>query len=134
MINGCKLIKLPLFEDYRGSLIAIEGSKTIPFEIKRVFYMINNGDFTRRGQHAHKTCEQVIIPIQGDFTVRIDSGQEEVEFYLDRSDEGLYIDKKNWINIDMDTGDICLVLASEHYSEEEYIKNYKEFLNIAKER
>lgn len=126
-IKNCKLIKLPTFFDYTGKLSVIEGEQSIPFKIKRIFYMY--GCNSSRGNHAHKTFEQFIIPISGSFIINLDDGINSIKYKICDPNMGLYISPMIWVKVlDLNPADICLVLTSGHYSEDDYIRDYNEFL------
>ena len=118
--------------DNKGSLIAIEESKDVPFQIKRVYYMYDNN--TSRGHHAHKSLEQVIICVHGGCKIKLDDGIEEKCLNLKQPDEGIYIPSAIWREIyDFLPETVLLVLASEPYDECEYIRDYTEFLKYVKD-
>lgn len=126
-IKNCKLIRLPTFFDYSGKLSVVEGEQSIPFKIKRIFYMY--GCNSSRGNHAHKTSEQFIIPISGSFIIDLDDGINSTRYKICDPNMGLYISPMIWVKIlDLNLSDICLVLTSDHYSEDDYIRDYNEFL------
>jgi dTDP-4-dehydrorhamnose 3,5-epimerase-like enzyme len=122
---------LPKVDDARGNLTFIEGMDHVPFDIKRVYYLYDVPGGESRGGHAHQKLEQFIIAANGSFDVVIDDGYNSMRFHLNRSYYGLYIPKMVWREIDnFSSGSVCLVLASEHFSEEDYIRNYNEFKKI----
>jgi len=124
------LIDIPVVHDKRGNLSVIEGKQTIPFEIKRIYYLYDVPGGTKRGGHAHRKLEQLIIAASGSFTVVLHNGQKKESYNLNRSNMGLYIPKMTWREIEnFSSGAVCLVLASEHYDESDYIRNFKEFKN-----
>ena len=132
-INNCKLVNLSCFSDNRGKLIFVEGNELIPFEIKRIFYMLNHPPNTFRGGHAHINAQQFIIPISGSFIVKLFDGEDTIKYNLCEPNIGLYIPKMIWVDImDLGPNDICLVLTSEKYSEEDYIRNINVFLERLK--
>ena len=124
-----RLIELPKISDPRGNLTAIESGQHIPFEIKRVYYLYDVPGGESRGGHAHKALETLIIAASGSFTVVVDDGVERKEFFLNRSYFGLYVPPLTWRELDnFSSGSVCLVLASDFYSESDYFRDYKEFL------
>jgi dTDP-4-dehydrorhamnose 3,5-epimerase-like enzyme len=126
--SKCKILELPKIPDRRGNLTFIEAGRHIPFEIKRVYYLYDVPGGASRGGHAHRHLEQFIIAASGSFTVCTDNGHEKEEFYLNRSYYGLYIPTMTWREIEnFSSGSVCLVLASELYDAEDYIRDYKEF-------
>lgn len=129
-----KLFKFKVFGDKRGKLISIENMKNIPFEIKRVYYIFDTLPNEERGKHAHKNLEQIIIAIDGACTFVLDNGKERKEILLNRPDQGLYIGKNIWREMrNFSYGCKLMILASEYYDENEYIRSYKEFLESCKE-
>lgn len=130
-----KLMEMPVHGDKRGKLIAIESLKDIPFEIKRVYYMFDTLPNESRGFHAHTKLEQIIIAMDGACRFVLDDGEKREEVLLNRPDIGLYIGPGMWREMhDFSYGCKLVVLASEHYDEKEYIRNYDDFLKeIGKE-
>lgn len=115
--------------DSRGQLIALEEHKDIPFRIRRVYYMYDTGEGVRRGYHAHKTLEQILICIHGSCWVLLDDGHERKEVPLERPYEGLYVGPGMWREMhDFSPDAVLIVLASEPYDEADYIRDYDEFL------
>ncbi len=121
--------------DERGQLIALEENKDIPFEIKRVYYMYDTGEGVVRGHHAHKSLEQILICIHGTCKILLDNGTEKKIVPLENPYEGLYISNDIWREMyDFSPDAVLLVLASDYYKEEDYIRDYEEFLNSVKEK
>lgn len=120
--------------DERGQLIALEEYKDIPFKIKRVYYMYDTGEGVRRGFHAHKCLEQILICIHGSCKVMLDDGSEKKVVSLEKPYEGLYVANNMWREMfDFSEDAILLVLASELYDESDYIRDYSEFLSVIKQ-
>ncbi len=118
--------------DERGQLIALEEFVDIPFKIKRVYYMYDTAKGVRRGYHAHRQLEQILICIHGKCKVHLDNGKETKEVFLEKPYEGLYIASCMWREMyDFSEDAVLMVLASELYNEEDYIRDYDEFLRIA---
>jgi dTDP-4-amino-4,6-dideoxygalactose transaminase len=118
--------------DLRGSLIAVDSEFDLPFQIKRFFY-ISNLDNLERGFHAHRKCEQILFPIQGSFTLILDDGIEEEEFYLDKPNEGIYVPLFTWLKMKNFSSDcIIMVICSYKYDENEYIRDHDVFLEEIK--
>ena len=116
--------------DDRGQLVALEAGKEIPFSVKRVYYMYDTGAGVRRGFHAHKCLEQILICIHGSCKIHLDNGKETVEVDLNTPYEGLYVSNDMWREMyDFSSDAVLMVLASELYDESDYIRNYDEFLN-----
>lgn len=119
--------------DERGMLVALEEFKDIPFEIKRVYYMYDTKENVRRGFHAHKELEQILICIHGSCKVLLDNGEEKKVVSLEKPYEGLYISNDMWREMyDFSEDAVLMVLASEYYNESDYIRNYDEFLEFVK--
>jgi hypothetical protein len=129
----CTLIKLPKILDVRGNLTFIEGNKHIPFDIKRVFYLYDVPGGEKRAGHALKTCDQFIIAAAGSFNVHLDDGTNKSTYHLNRSYYGLYVPAMVWREIDdFSSCSVCLVLASEEYSEEGYYREYDDFIKVVR--
>jgi dTDP-4-dehydrorhamnose 3,5-epimerase-like enzyme len=131
--SKCRIINLPKVMDRRGNLTFIEAKRSIPFEIKRVYYLYDVPGGESRGGHAHKTLEQFIIAANGSFDVLINNGKKKERFHLNRSYYGLYIPPMIWRELDnFSSGSVCLVLVSEYYDAKDYIRNYKAFKKAKK--
>ena len=132
MLSECRLIELPKVTDPRGNLTAVEGSIQVPFEIRRVYYLYDVPGGAKRGGHAHKALQQLIIAMSGSFDVVLDDGREQRRFHMNRSYFGLYVCPMTWRELDnFSSGSVCLVLASQRYSEEDYYRDYTAFLQAA---
>lgn len=128
-----KMIEFKPHGDDRGQLIALEENKEIPFSIKRVYYMYETGCDARRGKHAHKNLQQVLICIHGKCTIHLDDGYETKEILLDRPSVGLYVTNNMWREMyDFSEDAVLMVLASELYDEADYIRNYDEFIKFVR--
>lgn len=115
--------------DNRGSLISIESEIDIPFAIKRVYYIFDTKKTIRRGFHAHKNLQQVLIAVSGSCKILLDNGQNKEEILLDSPKKGLLIKELLWREMfDFSADCVLLVLASEHYDENDYIRDYDQFL------
>lgn len=123
-----KLIPLQTHGDERGSLVALEEGKNIPFEIKRVYYMFKTNQGVRRGFHAHRTLKQVAIAVRGSCRFLLDDGHERVEILLDNPAQGLLIESFMWREM-YDFSDDCvlMVLADQLYDENDYVRDYQVF-------
>jgi len=127
-LTDCRQIEVPRFDDPRGCLGVIEGKLNISFDIKRVFYICNVPDGISRAGHALKSCEQLIIAASGAFDIIIDDGIGQSRIRLDSSSNGLYLPPMIWLKLEnFLANSVCLVLASEHYSETAYIRSYEQF-------
>lgn len=119
--------------DERGNLIALEENKNIPFEIKRVYYIFDTKNGVRRGFHAHKNLEQVLICVSGSCEILLDDGKEKSIIKLKNRNEGLFIEKLVWREMFNFSADcVLMVLASDYYDEKDYIRDYNEFKNYLK--
>ncbi|MBQ4531286.1 MAG: WxcM-like domain-containing protein [Lachnospiraceae bacterium] len=120
--------------DDRGMLVALEEFDDIPFEIKRVYYMYDTKGGVHRGFHAHKNLEQILICIHGSCDVLLDNGKQKKIVSLEKPYEGLYVPNNMWREMYNFSSDaVLMVLASEHYVEADYIRDYDEFLKFVKE-
>lgn len=114
--------------DSRGQLVALEEGKDIPFSIKRVYYMYDTKNGVHRGFHAHKSLEQILICIHGSCKILLDNGYEKKVIPLEKPYEGLYIANYMWREMyDFSEDAVLMVLASDFYKEEDYIRDYEEF-------
>lgn len=121
--------------DERGQLVALEAFNDIPFEIKRVYYMYDTKEGVHRGFHAHKSLEQILICIHGTCKILLDNGFEKKIVSLEKPYEGLYISNDIWREMyDFSSDAVLMVLASDVYNENDYIRNYDEFLTMVKEK
>jgi dTDP-4-dehydrorhamnose 3,5-epimerase-like enzyme len=123
-----EIIQIPKIEDYRGNIAVIEKT-AIPFSIKRVYYLFDVPSTARRGGHAHKEQFEFLIPLSGSFDVLLKDGKNEQIVTLNKPDKGLLIKSNVWRELEnFSSGSVCLVLSSGEYEEEDYIRNYNEFL------
>lgn len=128
-----KLIDFPVLGDERGSLLVLEGNKHVPFDIKRVYYIYGTQEGVARGFHAHKKLQQVAICLKGSCRFVMDNGAEKSDVVLNSPSQGLLIDTMQWHEMyDFSCDCILLVLASDVYDEADYIRNYDDFLQLAK--
>lgn len=119
--------------DDRGMLVALEEGKEIPFDVKRVYYMYDTVPGVRRGLHAHKYLEQILICIHGSCKIHLDDGEETEEVELSNPYEGLYIPNDIWREMyDFSSDAVLMVLASVIYDESDYIRSYDEFIKYVK--
>ena len=126
-----KLIDLPKITDPRGNLTVVEQLNQVPFEIARVYWTYDIPGGGRRGGHAHRTCEEVVIAVSGSFDVELFDGKERHVYHLNHPYQGLYIGTGVWRTLeDFSSGAVCLVVASELFDEDEYIYDYDEFLKF----
>jgi hypothetical protein len=128
LIDNCKIIDFPKIHDPRGNLTFIEGLGHVPFDIKRIYYLYDVPGGAERGGHAHKNLHQVIIAISGSFDITISDGTSSKKFHLNRSYFGLYLCPMMWRELDnFSSGSVCLVLASEVYSESDYLRSFEQY-------
>ncbi len=132
-MKGVKIINFRKITDVRGNLTVVENGCDIPFNIKRVYYIYDTPAGSERGSHAHKNLHQIIIAISGSFDVVLDNGLKKEKFHLNRPYNGLYISPMKWGGINnFSSGSVCLVIASESYISNDYIRDYQEFLRLSK--
>lgn len=128
-----KLLDFKVMGDERGSLISLEQKKNIPFNIKRVYYIYGTKTDMVRGKHAHTNLKQVAVCVNGSCKFLLDNGKEKKIIELNSPEKGLYIGKNIWREMYDFTQDcVLMVLANEYYSEDEYIRSYKKFLEKIK--
>ena len=127
-IYDCSMLEIDKHHNERGKISVVENSKTIPFDIKRVYYLYDVPGGESRGGHAHKELQQFIVAASGSFDVTIDDGQLKRTFTINRPYRGLLIVPGIWRELDnFSSGSVCLVLASTAYSADDYIREYNEF-------
>lgn len=132
-IYDCMLVTLPKNHQVNGNLTSITNSQEVPFDIKRIYYLYDVPGGNSRGGHAHKDLYQIMIALSGSFSVTLDDGQLKRNFLLNQPYQGLLIPPGLWRDLDdFSSGSICMVLASEVYSEDDYFRNYDDFLKFKK--
>ena len=131
-VYNCSIIELPKIHNRAGNITAIENKINVPFDIRRVFYLYDVPGGSDRGGHAHINLQQLIIAVSGAFDVMLDDGVNKKIIRLDRPYMELHIVPGIWTELlNFSSGAICLVLASDVYNEEDYIRNYTDFFNIS---
>ena len=131
--DKCKIINFADLGDERGKLVVVEGGQTIPFDIKRVFYIYGSDATVVRGEHANRESEFVLINVAGTSKVRITDGKEELIVELNKPMMGVYIPKMIWKEMyDFSADSVLLVLASTHYNGKEYIRSYDQYLQMTR--
>lgn len=131
--KDCRLIPLPVHGDSRGSLVALESDRHIPFAISRVFYIYATGDKVERGHHAHHTNSEVAVAVSGSCIMSLDDGNSTVDVRLDHPSKGLTIAPMIWrVMKDFTPDCILLVLTDAPYDEADYIRDYDAFLHLAR--
>ncbi len=134
-LKSCTIIELPKIADPRGNLTFVESGRHIPFEIKRIFYLYDVPGGETRAGHALKECHQFIIAMSGSFDLILDDGTRKERYHLNRSYYGLYVPPLIWREIEnFSTNSVCMVIASEFYNEEDYLREYPEFIKAARGR
>ena len=130
MTANVDLIVLKIHGDERGSLVALENGHNLPFDVKRVYYIFGTKEGVSRGFHAHKKLTQLLIAVRGSCRITCEYNNKKEEYILSRPDEGLQIDGLVWREMhDFSSDCVLLVLASDYYSEADYIRDYQTFLN-----
>ncbi|MDO8774092.1 MAG: FdtA/QdtA family cupin domain-containing protein [Burkholderiaceae bacterium] len=128
-VSGCRIVELPKIQNSQGNLTFVENSVHIPFDIKRVFYLYDIPGGSERGSHAHKQLHQFIVAMSGSFDVVLNDGRQEQRFHLNRSHYGLYVCPMMWCYLDnFSSGAVCLVLASDIFKEDDYIRDHDAFM------
>ncbi len=131
-MNEINIIEIPKITDPdgRGNLSVIE-KNTLPFEVKRVYYLYDIPGGETRGAHAHKQLQQCLIALSGSFDVKLDNGKTRQTITLNRPDRGLLIPNGVWRElVNFSSGSVCLSLVSDVYDENDYIRDYQEFLSL----
>ncbi len=135
-VSDCAIVEFDRHHsDRKGNLTVVENGETLPFNVKRVYYLYDVPGGESRGAHAHKKLEQLIIAASGSFTVTLDDGKCKRSFFLNHPYKGLYVKPGLWRDLnDFSSGAVCLVLASEMYQKEDYIRDYDEFLKFVQSK
>ena len=133
-VDDCVVKNLPKHMRPNGNLTVVENNYSIPFDVERVYYLYDVPAGEERGGHAHKELQQFVIAVSGSFDVNIDDGRERKTVTLNRPSKGLHIRPGIWRELNnFSSGAVCLVLASHHYDEDDYIRDYKAFVEYIKE-
>lgn len=133
-MSSVKLIQLPKFLDARGNLSFIEQENHIPFKIERTYWIYDVPGGEKRGGHAYKENEELIVALSGSFDIIVDDGKEKKTFSLNRSYYGLYVPKGTWREMqNFSTNSLALILSSTRYDESDYIRDYDEFKSYNRE-
>lgn len=129
-VFDCRMVELDKHHtDRKGNLSVVENGKDVPFDVNRIYYLYDVPSGESRGGHAHKALYQFIVAASGSFAVTLDDGKDKRTFMLNRPYQGLLVVPGIWRTLDdFSTGSVCLVLASEKYDEEDYIRDYKDFI------
>ena len=132
LLTGCRLVPLAVRGDDRGSLVAIEGGRDVPFAIARVYYVYATTPGVTRGLHAHRALNQLAVAVAGSCTMLLDDGVGRVEVRLDDPATGLTLPPMVWHEMsDFTPGCVLMVLADAAYDESDYVRDYDEFLALA---
>lgn len=132
-VSDCRYIDFPKINDRRGNLTFIESERQVPFEIRRVFYIYDIPSGEVRGAHAHRRLRQVIVCLSGSLDVVVNDGREQKTIHLNRPTRGLYLPPMIWANMEnFDSNTIYVVIASTRYDESDYIRDFDEFMRLAK--
>ena len=130
-LAGCQLLRFPSFRDMRGDITVAQFDNLLPFDVQRVFFVYDVPSVDVRGEHAHRTCTQVLLPLSGALSVVVDNGTARREFRLDEPSVGLLIPPELWsVQYRFAAGTVLAVFCSENYDSQEYIRDYDEFLRI----
>ena len=135
-VFDCSMIELDKHHSERkGNLTVVDNGQTLPFDVKRVYYIYDVPGGESRGAHAHRELEQLIIAASGTFTVTLDDGKSKRSFFLNRPYQGRYVKPGMWRDlVDFSSGAVAMVLASEVYQKEDYIRDYEEFIKYRNEK
>ena len=131
-VYDCSIIELDKHHsDRKGTISVVENKKTIPFDVKRVYYLYDVPGGESRGSHAHKKLSQLIVAASGSFSVTLNDGNVKRTFILNRPYQGLYVVPGIWRELDdFSSGSVCMVLASSKYDASDYIRDYDEFIKF----
>lgn len=127
-VFDCSLITFDKNHQLKGNLTSVTNNKQVPFDIKRIYYLYDIPGGLSRGAHAHKDLKQLVVALSGSFDITLDDGQVKRTFQLSRPNMGLLIPAGLWRELyNFSSGSICMVLASELYDEQDYLRDYNEF-------
>lgn len=130
-VYDCTIIEIDKHHHEKGNISVIENDVTVPFDIKRVYYLYDVPGGESRGGHAHKDLRQLIVAASGSFNVTLDDGNVKRTFTLNRPYQGLLVVSGIWRELDdFSSGSVCLVLASHLYEESDYIRDYNDFTKL----
>lgn len=130
-IKDCRIITLKKHHHANGNLTAVNNGVELPFELRRTFYIYDVPGGAERGGHSHYTCQEFIIAISGSFDVTVDDGNDKYTFTLNRPNQGLLVVPGIWRTLqNFSSGSVCLALASHHFDENDYVRDYHNFLKL----
>ncbi len=128
-VNDCCVVELPIVHNQSGNISVLENQQNIPFDIKRIYYLYDVPMGAERGGHGHYELQQYVVAASGSFTFVLDDGKNKKEVFLNHPNKALHIKPGIWREMkDFSSGSVCLVLASMEYTENDYIRDYDEFL------
>ena len=132
-VYDCSIVELPRYENRAGNISIIENLKDLPFEVKRIFYIYDIPAGKNRGAHAHKECHQFFVAVSGSFEIEMDDGRNKRTIMLNRPYYGLHLPPGIWAaEKGFSSGTVCLVLASNEYDDQDYLRDYDEYLKYKK--
>jgi hypothetical protein len=130
-VFDCSILPLSKIHNRAGNITVVTGNDTLPFPIRRIYYLYDVPGGEERGGHAHRNLYQLIVAVSGSFEVMLDDGKNKKIVRLNRPDYGLMVTPGIWRELfEFSSGSVCLVLASEVYSAQDYIRDYSEFTEI----
>ena len=130
-LNDCRIITLSKHHHANGNLTAVNNGIDLPFDIQRTFYIYDVPGGAERGGHSHYTCQEFIIAISDSFDVTVDDGVDQFTYTLNRPYQGLLVVPGIWRTLqNFSSGSVCLALASHHFDEDDYVRDYEEFLKL----
>ncbi|QOW10634.1 WxcM-like domain-containing protein [Kaistella flava (ex Peng et al. 2021)] len=133
-IADCEIVDLPIVHNESGNITVMENSGNLPFDIKRIYYLYDVPMGSERGGHGHYDLQQYVIAASGSFTFVLDDGKDKKEVFLNHPNKALHIKPGIWREMkDFSSGSVCLVLASMEYTEEDYMRDYVQFLEYRNE-
>jgi WxcM-like, C-terminal len=128
-VQDCRAVELPVIHAPEGSLTVVEGEDHVPFAIERVYYLYDVPTGAVRGGHAHRSLQQLLVPLSGSFDVLLDDGAEKRTVHLNRPSAGILLTPMIWRElVHFSSGSVCMVLASAHYDESDYFREYDDFI------
>jgi len=130
-IDDCRLITLNKHHHANGNLTVVTGGKELPFDVQRTFYIYDVPGGAERGGHSHYTCQEFIVAISGSFDVTVDDGENRYTYTLNRPYQGLLVTPGIWRTLqNFSSGSVCLALASDHFDEQDYVRDYEQFVRL----